>query len=73
MLPELEQAKKETAEKIQIVATKKVEVVEKTEVVQKEENVAKEILQRAETMKKDADFEVSRVMPIYNLAIRAVS
>lgn len=24
-------------------------------------------------MKKEADFEVSRVMPIYNLAIRAVS
>lgn len=73
MLPELNKAKEETAEKIQVVATKKIEVAEKTEVVQKEENIAKDILQRAETMKKEADFEVSRVMPIYNLAIRAVS
>jgi dynein heavy chain len=73
MLPELNKAKEETTLKIQTVAAKKIEVTEKAEVVQKESTVAKEILQRAETMKKEADFEVSRVMPIYNLAIRAVS
>jgi dynein heavy chain len=73
MLPELEQARKETAEKIVIVDAKRIEVAEKTEVVATEENQAKEILQKAEKMKQDADFEVTRVMPIYNLAIRAVS
>lgn len=73
MLPELNKAKEETAEKIIVVNTKKVEVGEKTEEVQKEETAAKEILSKAENMKKEADFEVSRVMPIYNLAIRAVS
>lgn len=73
MLPELEQAKKVTAEKIIQVQEKKKDVAEKTESVKKEEAIAQEILQRAEAMKKDADFEVQRVMPIYHLAIRAVS
>ena len=48
MLPELEAAKKETAEKIVVVDAKKVEVAEKTKVVQAEEAVAQE-------KKKNAD------------------
>lgn len=73
MIPELEKAKIAAIEKIGLVQEKKKEVAEKTEVVKKEEAIAQEILSRAEAMKKDADFEVQRVMPIYHLAIRAVS
>lgn len=44
MLPELEQAKIQTGEKIIMVQEKKKEVAEKTEIVKKEEAVAQEIL-----------------------------
>lgn len=73
MLPELEQAKKETAEKIIVVDAKKKEVAEKTKVVEAEEAVAKDKKQKADAIQKDCEFELSRVMPIYNLAIRAVA
>lgn len=42
MLPALQQASKETAEKITVVDAKKIEVAEKTKVVEAEEAVAKD-------------------------------
>jgi dynein heavy chain len=72
LLPELEKAKKETAEKIVVVEAKKIEVAEKTKVVEAEEAVAKEKKNGADIIQKDCEFELSRVMPIYNMAIRAV-
>jgi dynein heavy chain len=40
--------------------------------VEAEEAVAKEKKQNADTIQKDCEYELSRVMPIYNLALRAV-
>jgi dynein heavy chain len=72
LLPKLEVAKAETAEQIIVVDAKKTEVAEKTKLVEAEEAIAKDKKQKADAIQKDCEFELSRVMPIYNLAIRAV-
>lgn len=72
LLPELVEAKKQTAAKIIEVDAQKKEVAEKTKDVEAEEAVAKEKKNEADAIQKDCEFELSRVMPIYNSAIRAV-
>lgn len=56
-----------------VVEAKKIEVAEKTKVVEGEEKVAKEKKNSADTIQKDCEFELSRVMPIYTKAIKAVN
>jgi len=72
LLPKLEQARTETAEKIVVVEAKKKEVDEKTVVVEAEEAVAKDKKQKADVIQKDCEFQLDKVMPIYNMAMRAV-
>jgi dynein heavy chain len=55
-----------------VVDAKKIEVAEKTKQAEAEEAVAKDKKGKADVIQKDCEFELSRVMPIYNLAIRAV-
>lgn len=50
----------------------KKEVAEITKEVEAEEAVAKEEKAKADAIQKDCEFQLSRVMPIYNTAIRAV-
>lgn len=71
-MPQLQQAKRETAEKIVEVDLQKKEVAEITKGVEAEEKVALEKKATADAIQKDCEFELSRVMPIYNAAIRAV-
>lgn len=73
LMPKLEVAKKETGEMIVQVDIQKKDVAEKTKVVEAEEAVAKEKKGEAEGIQKECEFELSRVMPIYSAAIRAVS
>jgi hypothetical protein len=72
LMPQLQTSKKETAAKIVMVDAQKKEVAEKTKEVEAEEAVAKEKKGVADAIQKDCEFELSRVMPIYNAAIRAV-
>lgn len=55
-----------------VVDAKKKEVAETTKIVAAEEAVAKDKKQKADEIQKDCEYELSRVMPIYNLAMRAV-
>jgi len=71
-MPQLQKSKKDTAEQIVRVDAQQKEVAEKTKEVEAEETVAKEKKGAADTIQKDCEFELSRVMPIYNAAIRAV-
>jgi dynein heavy chain len=72
LMPELTKAKQETSELIVEVDKQKKEVAIKTTEVEAEEAVAKEKKGEADAIQKDCEFELSRVMPIYNAAIRAV-
>lgn len=72
LMPQLTQAKKETAEKIIEVDIQKKEVAIIRSGVEAEALVANEKKANADTIQKDCEFELSRVMPIYNAAIRAV-
>ena len=71
-MPQLEVAKKETAEKIIEVDIQKKSVAEIRKGVEAEETVAKEKKGNADAIQKDCEYELSKVMPIYNAAIRAV-
>ena len=72
LMPKLQVAKKETEELIVDVEKQKKDVAVKTKEVEAEEAVAKEKKAEAETIQRDCEFELSKVMPIYNAAIRAV-
>ena len=71
-MPKLQEAKKEVAEKIVHVDKQKKEVAEITKGVEAEEAVAKEKKGAADVIQKDCEFQLSKVMPIYNAAMRAV-
>lgn len=71
-MPKLQVAKKETEELIVFVDKQKKDVAIKTKEVEIEEATAKEKKGEAETIQRDCEFELSKVMPIYNAAIRAV-
>lgn len=72
LMPKLQVAKKETEELIVFVDKQKKEVAIKTKDVEAEEAFAKEKKGEAEAIQRDCEFELSKVMPIYNAAIRAV-
>lgn len=72
-MPQLQDAKKATAEKIVQVDIQKKDVAEKSKAAEAENAVANEKKSSADAIQKDCEFELSRVMPIYNAAIRAVS
>jgi dynein heavy chain len=55
------------------VDIQKKDVAEKTKIAEGENAVATEKKESADAIQKDCEFELSRVMPIYNAAIRAVS
>lgn len=54
------------------VEKQKKDVAIKTKEVEAEEAFAKEKKGEAEAIQRDCEFELSKVMPIYNAAIRAV-
>lgn len=72
LMPKLQVAKKETEELIVDVEKQKKDVAVKTKEVEAEEAFAKEKKGEAEAIQRDCEFELSKVMPIYNAAIRAV-
>ena len=72
LMPQLTVAKEETAKKIIEVDKQKKEVAIIRKGVEVEETAAKEKKVSAEAIQKDCEFELSKVMPIYNAAIRAV-
>ena len=71
-MPKLQVAQKETEELIVDVEKQKKDVAIKTKEVEAEEAFAKEKKGEAEAIQRDCEFELSKVMPIYNAAIRAV-
>lgn len=54
------------------IEKQKKQVAEKTKEVEAEENVAKAKKENADAIQKDCEDELSRVMPIYNAAMKAV-
>ena len=73
LMPKLVVAKKETAEKIVEVEKQKKEVAVIKAGVEKEEAIAKDKKGKADVIQSDCQFELSRVMPIYQAAMRAVN
>lgn len=58
---------------MQDIEKQKKHVAEKTKEVEAEENIAKAKKEDADTIQKDCEEALSRVMPIYNAAMKAVS
>ncbi len=71
-MPQLVVAKKKTEEQIVVVEAQKKEVAEITKGVEAEEAVAKGKKSEADGIEKICAFELSKVTPIYNKAVRAV-
>jgi len=58
---------------VQDIDKQKKFVAEKTKEVEAEETVAKAKKEEADTIQRDCESELTRVMPIYNAALKAVN
>ena len=63
---------KQTAAMMVDIEKQKKQVAEKTKEVEAEETIAKGKKENADAIQKDCEDELSRVMPIYNAAMKAV-